>query len=319
MKHFGWMSVSLMAVLSIKEDVAIVLVPMVGLLWIDDIRSWRWPAGVAVLSLFFAWFGLTVGMPLATPSGQTWDLFSSRYGHWGATPTEALSSMVERPQEVVSLIFARPVNYQLRQFAYGPMLDPIGLIASIPTILEQRLSSFDAQQEFAYYYGVGTVAIWILALCRGVRWTERRIGFFGALLVATAPLLYHPHARVLSQVAQQDLEDAQILERLVPSDADIIAQTNIVPHLPVSPRVRLFPGPAQDFVALRPSGCRWPATDEQYLETVTRLLETENFGVVVMTPTLLVLKKGAPQTMNQAAKSRFLSTNVNPQIGNTNQ
>ncbi len=301
-KHFGWLAFSLTAVLSIKEDVAITLLPMVALVWLDERRSWRWPVTVAAITVAWCLFALTVAMPLARPPGEPWGMFAERYGHWGTTPGAALRSMLSRPGEVVAVLFERPVDTQLRQLVYLPALDPVGLLASVPAILEQRLSNSELQGELAVHYGIGIAALWLLALLRSARWAERRFGFTAGLLIAAAPLLYHPHTRVMISTSWQDLEDARLLAETIPPGADVLAQTNVIPHLPVSTKVKLFPATAIDFVVLRPATYRWPASEAEYNLAVRTLLDEEGFGVVARTPTLVILRKGAPADENDVVK-----------------
>lgn len=302
-KKLGWLVVSLVGVLSIKEDVALALLPMVGVLWLDERRGWRWPLAVTAITVVWGFFALKIAMPLARPPDAPWGLFAERYGQWGATPGAALQAMLARPGEVLAALFDGPVDRQLRQLGYAPLLDPVGLLASVPTLLEQRLSSFDAQQNFAYYYGVGVAAVWLLALGRSARFVERRVGFIAGLVVASAPVLYHPSTRSMTPTSWQDVENARLLDAHIPPGADVVAQTNVVPHLPVSLKVKLFPDPATDFVALRPAIYRWPITVAQYDVAVRRLLDEEGFGVVVRTPTLVILRKGAPRDQNDAVKA----------------
>lgn len=309
-KRAGWLAVSLIAALSIKEDVAVALVPMVALVWFDEKKSWRWPLAVTAVTLVWFIFAVKVAMPLARPPGQPWEMFAVRYGHWGPTPGSAIAAMLSRPGEVLALLFDRPVDTQLRQLAYVPLLDPLAMLASVPAILEQRLSSSDLQRELAFYYGIGVVAVWLLGLVRATRWAERRFGFTVGLLLATAPMLYHPHSRVLTPTSWQDLEDDRLLAKILPPDADVLAQTTVVPHLPVSTKVKLFPGVPVDYVVLRPAIHRWPLTDQEYAAAVRQLLDDQGFGVVARTPTLVILRRGAPRDDNELVKAMLPSSQV---------
>lgn len=299
----GWLVVSLLFVLSIKEDVALMLLPMVALVWLDERAAWRWPLAVAVFTTAWFLFAVRVAMPLARPPGEAWGMFAARYGQWGPTPGAAALAMFSRPGEVLELLFARPVNYQLKQLAYVPALDPLGLLASVPALLEQRLSNYEAQYNLGIYYGIGVVAVWLLAMIRAARWVERKAGFVAGVLLVSAPVLYHPHTRVLTAVTAQDLEDARLLAATVPAGADVLAQTSLVPQLPISPKVKLFPGAAVDFVVLRPSGFRWPASDAEYRAAVLALLDEGGFGVAARTSTLVILRKGAAADQNAAVKA----------------
>ena len=300
-RRAGWSALSLLVTLSIKEDVAIVLIPMVALVWLDDRRRWRWPLAVTVLAA--AWMLLAVGvaMPLARPPGIGWSMFQERYGDWGATPGEALRALLSRPADVLRLVTGEAVTSRLRQLAWTPALDPIGLLASIPALLEQLVSRSELQRGLQAYYGIGAAAVWLLALSRAVRALSRR-SLVAGLLLAAAPLLYRPTAPSLARVNAQDLEDARVLAATIPPGETVAAQTTLVPHLPISPAVRLFPTPGTTWVALRPAGNPWPLTGEAYRATVLHLLDVEGFGVVVRTPGLVLLRQGAPTAEVQAVK-----------------
>lgn len=297
-KRSGWLAAALLAVLSIKEDVALVLLPMALVVGLDDRRSWRWPVAVAAVSALWFVLAIKVALPLARPEGATWDMFAARYGAWGKSPGEALVGIAGQPLEVGRLLVGEPVARLLRSLAYIPILDPLTLLASAPAVLEHRLAQYDPQRELHLYYGLGAITVWLLAMIRSGRWVERRLGPLTALLLVGAPLLLRPAPRALSPLTRAALDDARLLRATIPAGAAVRAQTDLVPHLPISPAVKLFPGPAEDFVALRPGGLRWPAEDAEYRAEVLGLLRGGAFGVVARSEGIVILRRGAPTAGN---------------------
>ena len=305
-KRAGWLAVSLLATLSLKEDVAIILIPMVLIVGLDDRRSWRWPVVVSAISAVWMVLALKVALPLAHPPGVAWGMFQVRYGEWGPTPGAAVVSMLERPVEVLRALTTKPVMDRLSQLAWIPLLDPLSLLASAPAVLEQTLSNFATQKNLDVYYGIGAVTVWLLALLRATRWVDRRLGFAAALLVVAAPLTFRPQPPLLSKVSREDLEDDRLLAETIPPGARVLAQSIVIPHLPISPTIDLFPGTAVEFVALRPSGWPWPLRDQEYRPAVLELLQDEALGVVIARPGLVILKRGAPRGDVEAVKAILL-------------
>ncbi len=305
-KRRGWLIVTLLATLSIKEDVAIILIPVVLIVGLDERRNWRWPVFVSLISAAWLIFALKVALPLASPPGTAWGMFEVRYGEWGPTPGSALVSMLGRPLEVLQSLGSAPVRHQIGELAWMPLLDPVSLIASAPAILEQTLSNYVTQQNLELYYGIGAVTVWLLSLLRVTRWVERWLGFTAALLVVAAPLAWHPRPPILTAVSSEDLEDDRVLSATIPPGASVLAQSAIIPHLPISPAIDLFPGTALEFVALRPSAFPWPLTDQEYDSAVLQLLEDEGLGVVVARPGLVLLRRGAPRGDVERVKALLL-------------
>ncbi len=145
--------------LCLKEDMAIVLVPAVALGWWDEKRRWQAPALVALVSLAWCVISLKFIIPAARGPGGQWSLFAERYAAWGATPAEAVVSMLTRPGDLAAVIFGGPVSGLMAQLGYVALLDPIGLLASVPALLEQRLTNYETQNTLKLYYGIGPLTV----------------------------------------------------------------------------------------------------------------------------------------------------------------
>lgn len=212
---------------------------------------------------------------------------------WGDTPRQAVKTVLSKPAEVTSAIFGGPVTTRLKQMAFTPLADPIGMVASLPALAAQRLSNYEAQRDLHLYYGIGAWTVWLLALVRAVRGLARLSLWFALTLVAL-PLVYRPVAPTLHRVTSEDLDDDALLKETIPVGARVAAQTDLIPHLEVSTGVKLFPSADTDWVALRPRGFRWPLENEAYERAVTAL-RAEGFGIVKRGPSVFILKRGAPE------------------------
>lgn len=290
-------SVALVVTLGIKEDVALVLAPLLLAAAWDDRDRWRPYAWAAALCV--AWFvvAFAVALPAFREASQPWHLLAARYGEWGATPAALLRNVTLSPARALRTLLGEPVLERLRQLAFLPLLDPLSLLASAPGLLEHRLTSYDAQRDLTLYYATGPITVWLWGLLRVLRRVERSAGLLAALAVGVLPLAYRPTFVSWPAVTAEHLNDDRTLNRLVPAGAEVAAQSDLVPHLPVSPAVHQFMHARPEFVALRPVGLRWPLGEREYLDAVRSHLE-EGYGALWVSPTLVVLRRGAPTERN---------------------
>lgn len=290
------LALAVLFVLSLKEDMAIVLVPAIALAWFDERERWRPALLVSLIAVTWCVVSLKFVIPAARGPGEHWSLFAERYAAWGATPGEAIVAMLTRPLDLVPVLFGGPVVAVMGELGFAPLLDPLGVLASVPALLEQRLTSFETQHLLKQYYGIGPLTLWMVATLRAVRRISLRRGLIISVLVASLPLIWKPWPLAMPQVDAKHTESRRLLAELIPADATISAQTIIVPHLPISERVKLFPKQATEaqYVVLMPDELRWPLEAPEYRELVEALLRDGTYGVIANNGKLVVLKRGAP-------------------------
>ncbi|MGV3619643.1 MAG: hypothetical protein ACO1OB_02430, partial [Archangium sp.] len=197
-----------------------------------------------------------------------------------------------------------PVRRLVQIQGYVPLLNPVAALAGLPSVLEHRLADYAPQQRLRDYYGVGPAAVWLLAAFITVRFVHRRFGFGLALLLSAAPLIIQPRVDPLF-VVKPVHRDADAVLRALPNDASIIAQTTLVPHLPVRENVKLFGRTelTSDYVVLMPSAFRWPYDRDEYVHEVEQLLQSGAYGVRSNDGTVVVLQRGLGTDGNDAVRA----------------
>ncbi|PZR04546.1 MAG: hypothetical protein DI536_34055 [Archangium gephyra] len=306
-KRYGWLAFAVFTVLCLKEDMAIVLVPAVALAWFDDRKAWKAPVTVSVVAMVWCVVTLKFVIPAARGPQGGWDLFAERYAAWGATPGEAVKSMLTRPLDLLPVIFGQPVIELMGQLGFVPLLNPLSLLASIPALLEQRLTAYETQHLLLLYYGIGPLTVWMVGAMRGVRWLSSRVGVVALVVVASLPMTWRPGPLAIPRVEGKHLEAKRLLGELIPEGARVSAQTIVVPHLPISEQTKLFPKRAHeaDYVVLMPDEFLWPLEAPEYSEVVTNVLDSGDYGVLANTGKLVVLKRGAPLGDAAAVKAQL--------------
>ncbi|MGV3624684.1 MAG: DUF2079 domain-containing protein, partial [Archangium sp.] len=84
-ERFAAFAVTLLLALSIKEDMALVLVPCLFMLGLSE-RRVRVPAFLgAMVCVLWLLFAIGFAIPHAQPTEVAWSMFAARYGNWGAT------------------------------------------------------------------------------------------------------------------------------------------------------------------------------------------------------------------------------------------
>ncbi|MGV3619644.1 MAG: DUF2079 domain-containing protein [Archangium sp.] len=295
-RRHALLALSVLFTLCLKEDMAIVLVPVVALGWWDDRKNWKAPLAVAVVSAAWCIISLKFVIPAARGPGEGWSLFAGRYAAWGATPQEAIVSMITRPWDLLPVIFGAPVAGLMAQLGFAALLDPLGLFVSLPALLEQRLTTYETQTSLQLYYGIGPLTVWMVAVIRSVRRVDLRFGAIAAVVIATLPLTIKPLPLPLPQPTASHFASRALLAEAIPEKAVVTAQTIIVPHLPIVPSTNLFPHAieASEYVALMPDENPWPLEVPDYDATIEKLLTSGEFGVLANNGKLVILKRGAP-------------------------
>ena len=199
-------------------------------------------AGVACFSLF-----TKVVIPFI--SGRRPYRFWT-YEQLGPDLSSALVTMVKRPLLVLELLTSPEAKLRTAWLLFFPflflsVLSPI-LILAVPIILERFLSSRGGMWEPAYHYNAALCPILALAAIDGLARIAGLVKFervrrVGVLLVAVGMLMVNlyllptqplwPLTTADTWRLSETLRDGHDALKVIPSDATVVAQVNIAPHL----------------------------------------------------------------------------------------
>jgi uncharacterized membrane protein len=231
--------------------------------WIALDRRTDWRIGAAVAVSAGAWFVLAtqVLIPHFNGVGRFYDAFFGP--ELGETPAGIARNVAQHP----SLAIERMTEAS-RQTWYWRMLAPFALLPlfclrvfaiAAPMIAVNILTSFPYTRDYRFHYSALVVAGCAVATVEAIAWMQRMSG--GSEIVRNAGVATVTFAAFTTSVLwgasplARDYEQIWPLQRdphqsvqehaiaLVPKDAAVSAQYNIVPHITHRQRVYEFPVP----------------------------------------------------------------------------
>ena len=308
--------------MSTKEQVP-ASVAMMGLyiLVVQGKRPW----GLLTMGVSLAWLVAAFGivLPYFNPVGGS--PYMSRYQELGQGPLEMLQTLISKPQDFwLTLTQPAKINYLnglMLPVLYLPLLSPLTLVFILPDLLMNMLSNFPAMYSgHAHYaavlvpylvisatYGMGyTIALLrrlssrlalgvLYLLCLGVLASSVRSYFQEVFL----PLSDHP------PLVSEHHKLAKDLIALIPPDAAVSSSSTLNPHVSQRQWLYLFPELKNaDYVFLDVTSSPHPIDVPNLWWRVSKLLETQQWGVEAAQDGYLLLRKGAP---SQKIPEKFYS------------
>jgi uncharacterized membrane protein len=245
---------ALLAVLT-KEEVPLV-VAGVGVWYALARRRWLAGGTIAVAGAVAAVLAIDVVVPHFHGAASH---FYGRYGAFGGSPRGIVKTAFTHPWKVLSTAFdhrgAHYLLHLLLPLALLPVLAPLVLIAAVPDLVLNLLSSAETQSSIHYHYTAAEtpvlVAAAVFGACRLGRWTRFAApAVVGASLVGNYVLGPLPLWRWLpggqtlkanaAHVSAHDRIAARAL-RVVPADASVTATNSLGAHLSERRRILSFP------------------------------------------------------------------------------
>jgi uncharacterized membrane protein len=290
-----------------KEEISLVVAGF-GV-WYALARRRRRPTGAAIVAVGAVWFALAVGVVVPHFSTSGTSSFYSRYHEVGGSPGGVLRTAVTHPLRILDKAFdGRSLRY-LADLAIplaGLFLAaPLALVAALPELALNLLSSVKTQTSIRFHYTAGLIPPLVVASVLGAARLSGRSRRRAAAIVAVAlavalvenarlgalfkaPASVSPHDRIASQAL-----------RLVPDDAVVSATNTLGAHLSARRRILSVP---------RTGDATWLAVDStklSYLDrstggkpaarALTRLRGNQGWRVVFARDGVLVFRRVGAQ------------------------
>ena len=289
-----------------KEEVALVVAGF-GM-WYALARRRR-AAGTAIVAAGALWFALAVGVVVPHFNHGGTSSFYSRYREVGGSPGGVLRTAVTHPLRILDKAFdGRSLRY-LADLAIplaGLFLAaPLALVAALPELALNLLSSVKTQTSIRFHYTAGLIPPLVVASVLGAARlsgrSRRRAVAIVALVLAVA-LVENARLGALfkapASVSPHDRIAAHAL-RLVPEDAVVSATNTLGAHLSARRRILSFP---------RLRDATWLAVDStrlSYLDrstggqsaarALTRLRRNQGWRVVFARDGVLIFRRVGAQ------------------------
>jgi uncharacterized membrane protein len=258
--------IACLVILGVKENFAIT----VGLLgvWMICRRMWRFGGVLLVVSV--GWFFLATRLIVPPLNGQPETLFFSRFSQYGNNLPDIATFALFHPQIIIAdLLQPSKVSYLwqlLLPFALLPLLSPRYLVLAAPALFLNMLSNFSQQQTLIFHYNALIVPVAAVASIKALVWLIERVSYQRFIVVGSAILiicctayaLTASYSRFSQYYDRSDKDEARIslynnIVSLVPSEANISAQSNFQPHLTHRIQAFVFPNPFQRAAFFNPA------------------------------------------------------------------
>jgi uncharacterized membrane protein len=323
-RRMGWYYGLVVLALACKEEVSFVVIAL-GIYLILFERAPR--IGVTTALLAAVWFVMDA-MVIMPYFGNTITRFYPYYRALGNTPAQIASAFVLHPGRLSAyLLDLARIKYLLFLFVpvgFAALLGAPALIVAAPRLALNLLSGSESHFSLIFWYEFNITPFLFVATIGGLerlgRWAGPRRATAmgaGAVYVLCGCLLssqfWGPNP--LREIAQLRITDhAQLAETvfdLIPPDASVSAQSNLVAHL--AHRRSLFVLPDVNhadyilFDAFDPNRGPQPQALE---DTLRSSLNDPNYGLVFSQDGYLLFRRGA----NSAQNATTLALVAAPQI-----
>ncbi|MBK7858254.1 MAG: DUF2079 domain-containing protein [Archangiaceae bacterium] len=250
--------VALALLLSLKEDHPLSGLAIAVVVFTLGMKARKHAAFAAVLSV--GWLAVALTVWPKTP-------YLGRYAPLGDTHGAVAWSLLSHPLDTLVLLAGRPVRALLGSLGAGAVLNPLGVLLAVPHLILNRASTHPLQSELALYYGLPAWTLVLATAPRVLAGLKRR---GGSVLATCAALTLFVPATV--DVGPHPLwwptgGEREAAAQLTALDLTrpVSAQTEVVPHLPVTESVKLWRGglDAPTVVLMRHKST-WPMPEAEH-------------------------------------------------------
>jgi uncharacterized membrane protein len=219
----------------------------------------RWLAGGVIAALGGLWAAIAIGVVIPHYNAGAESDFYGRYSEVGGSAGGIVETAITHPLRIVEAAFSsRDLHYLLQlvtPLAGLCLLAPLVLIAALPELALNLLSSTTTQTSIHFHYTAGLIPPLVIATIFGAK----RIGRWGVpitMLVVLAAVVgnyrlgpipgwrHVPGGQQFQATAGRVTDHDRVANRalkLIPSSAVVSATNTLGGHLSARPRVLSFP------------------------------------------------------------------------------
>jgi uncharacterized membrane protein len=239
-----------------KEEIALVVAGY-GI-WYALARR-RWAAGVTIAILGALWSAVAIGVVIPHYNAGAESDFYGRYSEVGGSAGGIVKTAFTHPVRILEAAFSgRDVHYLLQlvtPLAGLSLLSPLVLVAALPELAINLLSSTTTQTSIHFHYTAGLIPTLLIAAVLGAKRLTRWTYAVGIVVVVASlvgnyrlgpiPGWRHvPGGQQFQATAQRVTVHDRIADRalkLIPDDAVVSATNTLGGHLSARRRFLSFP------------------------------------------------------------------------------
>lgn len=258
--RWRWALTLLVLTLTVKEDAALVVVPL-GIFLAWRFKRSREGLGIAAFGVALMSFNILVVLPGLSPTGELTNNW--RYSQFGPGIGGALRGMVTKPGLLISELFGSDrLTYYAQMLGPVPtaLLAPEMLLIAIPITAANVLSSHVHQYEIEFHYTSYALAIMTIAAISGaarlatlLKGRQAVVGSIvimaavvGSALVSPWPQLRQDDPWRGSAHGSENVAALDEALALIPADAGVAADWFTVTHLAERVDAYMLPNPFQN-------------------------------------------------------------------------
>ena len=297
-EKWGWYFISLLLLLSCKEDVAIIVI-FLGIFL--GILKRNWKIGLATSICGLAWFGVVTKILIPHLSPEGFVYFD--YKVLGKGPMEAVKSVIFNPFHAFYALADDPEKLRTMQayfasFGFLPILAPTFLFLALPAVGENLWHTSPSRWGGFHYEAIAApifAITSIFAIRNIVGGFDKKfryklvvvLSFF--VLVssfAVACEMRSPLFKVFNpthyKIKQSSLDTLRVI-KVIPKDASVTTYSTITPHLAARDKIYEFPkcntGEClkSDYFVLSLVSPQWAMTNQALKEEIQWFLEGKEF------------------------------------------
>ncbi|MBN1994984.1 MAG: DUF2079 domain-containing protein [Anaerolineae bacterium] len=317
-RHYRFFMVMAVLAMACQEDVPL-LIFMMGLYLAAIQRNWRIGGLTVVLSLFWFVMANFIIIPAFSLAGN--NLHFYRYQALGDNLGEIMTTMLTRPDIVIQQIFSGDKQfYWLRltmPTTFIALLDPLTLLMALPALLINTLSTYPPTYQLDRFHSSAPIVPFVVVA--GINGLSRLIKFATPkfkhikpaflqnsllMLMLLVTLIYQaqfghtPLGRYFDwPVVTGHHQKAEQMLRLIPSQAAVAAQNNLVPRLSQRQWIFILPkvshqGKPADYLALDMQSSLTPYRYvEEYCAQLAKFVDNPDYGLIFSDDGLLLFKR----------------------------
>lgn len=290
----SWLStLPAFALLTLKEDMGLVLLAL-GIYALAE-RKWIPGAVMTIVGLCWLPFVLFLVLPVFRTSGQA-ELINLHYGSLGASASQIISNLLNRPWIIISNTFGQP----RKLLAVALLVASVGAFALtrweaslvIPLLLAHLLSDGPRQSSLLLQYSAGIIPLLIYASASAVRKIKLLPLCIVAALALPAIILRFPNPFKSGIDLPRTVLTHGLISR-IPDNASVTVSNNLAPHLVNRPEVNLYPElVGSRYLLVDLEGNIYPASWEDRYRDFTYI--TSDYDTLSFIDGLVLLKRRFP-------------------------